>query len=250
MSISDRAIIDRLVLHGAGYLATVAAGRDPGTLDPFLAGLIDQAIRAVGGIQQAEAPTARQPGKAAERLGDHKTATLGMGVMRTKIAALLSNRPEGYKATELQQELKISGPTLYQHLKALNGFVKKDGLRFAAAHPGKIVNDVVLMVNAQTEALRQAHTRANAARHGEARAKPKVLTKGKAKTQKLIAFLGKHTGGDLTTAVMAKAGGFPDADSSGQVCTVIKELCKDGVLTQIKKGLYRVAHHQEQRAAA
>jgi hypothetical protein len=41
---------EKLLIHAAAYFATIDAGKDPGPMDPFLAGLIEEAIREKAGI--------------------------------------------------------------------------------------------------------------------------------------------------------------------------------------------------------
>src|SRR5689334_18738285 len=95
MSSAEEQIVDRLVKHAAAYFSTIRAKKKPPDLDPFLASLMDDAIRAKVGMSPREPTLAPVP----KANGVHVN---GKGV-DALLAFITAGPPEGFRYSELQK---------------------------------------------------------------------------------------------------------------------------------------------------
>lgn len=105
---------DRLVVFGARYFASIYAGKDPGPVDPFFAGLIEEAIREKAGLTNG-VPT----NGVAKPLG--APAPDGLGEQAGAVFNVVKKHagPDGVTPDQVAEWMKLPKQNVQYHLMTL-----------------------------------------------------------------------------------------------------------------------------------
>lgn len=219
---------DRLILHASAYFATIQAGKDPGPVDPFLAGLIEEAIRERAGL--ATVPLAPQNGvNGVHKNGVSKPATdgipEGLGASALTVFKIVQAAgSEGLMVAEVANRAGIPRVNAQFHCLALSRrkFLGKRGKGCYR----NIWNGEGARVPVETGEISDGGMRAELARRG-------ITHPGKLNVS--IAKFAKAAGRDVTFSEMRHA---LDISSSSSMAKGTTPLLKAGLLKKLAAGVY------------
>lgn len=237
-------VSEKLILHAAAYFSSLQAGKDPGPVDPFLAGLIEEAIRDQAGLEVVAVPP-----PPAHMNGHNKGSAHGRGGpksdARDRILRMINSVPTGLKPSELADRLGLPGQNVQFHVAKMQRqgvLAKTRDARYYL--PAKRVQAHLSKGRKAAKGIKKIPPPTGPAAE-KADAEIRAAGIGQ-KGHKIVNILSvllalRENGGVMVPMEISKATGLPNPSFNGKVHTSLARLIKAGLAKKVDTGKYQAA---------